>query len=604
MSRITNISAYRFTQLGDLKQVRTFLLHFCKDHGLKGTILLAPEGINLFVAGPPHDIEALVGELRKLPGLDDLRPKYSESDHQPFSRMLVRLKQEIIAFGVAGVDPATYTSPRVTPRELKQWLDEGRPVVLLDTRNDYEVKLGSFTGALAAGIDHFRDFPESVKRLPAELKQAPVVTFCTGGIRCEKAAPMLEKLGFGEVYQLDGGILKYFEEVGSAHYDGECFVFDQRVGVDPGLRETGSTICYVCQTPLTGEEISDTRYVKSISCPFCYKSSSERRAEEIALRRARLAEVCSPLPGSLPYTNRKPIRIPARCDGSTLIETLKELVPHVSDAEWDSRFAAKRIVDRDGQPVLSNRRVRSGEEYVRLTPETMEPDVAIEIKIIDQDESVIVLEKPAPLPMHPCGRFNRNTLENILRLAWHPERPRPAHRLDSDTTGLVICSLTRSIATKLQSQFSAGQVKKTYLARVVGHPDEDEFSIDAAVGNQPSAGGVREVDADAGREAVTLVKVISRDAGPTSLLEVMPQTGRTNQIRLHLQHAGFPIVGDKLYCLDRTESDLDKVTEDGSTLCLHAWKITFKHPLTGDLMNYCATRPRWAEKVPRRENPD
>jgi len=152
----------------------------------------------------------------------------------------------------------------------------GRPVTLFDTRNDYEVKLGTFKGALPAGIDTFREFPEAVRRLPEHLKHQPIVTFCTGGIRCEKAAPFMEREGFNNIYQLEGGILKYFEEVGSDHYDGECFVFDQRVGVDPGLHETASTQCFVCQTPLTAQEQADERYVSHVSCPIASRPASSR----------------------------------------------------------------------------------------------------------------------------------------------------------------------------------------------------------------------------------------------------------------------------------------------------------------------------------------
>ncbi|HVJ68050.1 MAG TPA: rhodanese-like domain-containing protein [Caulifigura sp.] len=236
MPAVTNIAAYRFARMEGLKELRTELLSFCKSRDLKGTILLAPEGINLFVAGSEAPVEELVTRLRELPGLEDLAPKHSLSDEQPFSRMLVRLKKEIIAFGVEGIDPATYTSPRIEAKKLKEWLDEGRPVVLYDTRNDYEVKLGTFRNAIVAGIDHFRHFPDAVAKLPAEMRDAPVVTFCTGGIRCEKAAPWLELAGFENVFQLDGGILKYFEDCGSAHFDGNCFVFDDRQALTPDLK--------------------------------------------------------------------------------------------------------------------------------------------------------------------------------------------------------------------------------------------------------------------------------------------------------------------------------------------------------------------------------
>ena len=267
---ILNAAAYKFAELRDLPELREQLKGECIARALKGTILLSPEGINLFIAGERTAVESLVSTIRAIPGLETLEAKLSESDEQPFNRMLVKLKNEIIAFGVEGINPARHTSPRLPAKELKRWLDEGRPVTLLDTRNTYEVKLGTFAGAVTLPIRHFRKFPAAVDGLPEELKQAPVVSFCTGGIRCEKAAPYLERAGFREVYQLEGGILKYFEECGGAHWEGECFVFDKRVGVDPALQETGSQLCFACQEPLTAEEVKDPRYQYEVSCPYCY----------------------------------------------------------------------------------------------------------------------------------------------------------------------------------------------------------------------------------------------------------------------------------------------------------------------------------------------
>jgi predicted sulfurtransferase len=241
---IANIAAYRFAHLEDLPALRIDLLAFCRLNNLRGTILLSSEGVNLFVAGAQDPIDALLARLRSIPGLEKLEAKVSRTAHQPFRRMLVRLKKEIIAFGVPGIEPARRTSPKLTPQQLKAWLDEGRKVTLLDTRNDYEVKLGTFEYALTVGVDHFRDFPTAVAKLPAELKDQTVVMFCTGGIRCEKAGPYMESQGFRNVLQLDGGILKYFEECGGAHYRGECFVFDQRVGVDPALHESDAAQCF------------------------------------------------------------------------------------------------------------------------------------------------------------------------------------------------------------------------------------------------------------------------------------------------------------------------------------------------------------------------
>ncbi|MEP6976243.1 MAG: rhodanese-like domain-containing protein, partial [Spartobacteria bacterium] len=226
MPRFVNLAVYKFAPLGDLPALQAELREMGAQTGMRGTILLSPEGINLFVAAEQAACDRLLVRLNSVPGLAGLTPKVSESEHQPFNRMLVKIKKEIISFGVAGIDPARRPAPRVAPRQLKQWLDEGRLVTLLDARNAYEVKLGTFRGARTLGLDHFREFPNAARALPNEIKEAPVVTFCTGGIRCEKAAPLLELAGFRNVFQLDGGILNYFAECGGDHYEGDCFVFD------------------------------------------------------------------------------------------------------------------------------------------------------------------------------------------------------------------------------------------------------------------------------------------------------------------------------------------------------------------------------------------
>lgn len=282
MPSFINFSAYQFTPLDELPALKARLLAFTKERELRGTILLSPEGINFFVAGVREVMDELLVELRAIPGLGNLTPKESVSDEQPFNRMLVKIKKEIIAFGVEGIDPARRPTNKLAARQLKQWLDEGRPLTLLDTRNDYEIRMGTFKGAVPAGIDHFRDFPAAVEKLPAELKEQPIVMFCTGGIRCEKAGPFMEKVGFKNVFQLDGGILKYFEECGGDHYEGECFVFDRRVGVDATLQETNSVLCFNCQMPLTEAEQRDPRYVADISCPHCFdghRGKSSRRLD-------------------------------------------------------------------------------------------------------------------------------------------------------------------------------------------------------------------------------------------------------------------------------------------------------------------------------------
>jgi RluA family pseudouridine synthase len=594
---ITNIAAYLFAELSQLKELRAHLLALCKQEGLKGTILLSTEGINLFVAGGTAEIDILLAALRSVPGLEKLTPKCSESEDQPFSRMLVRIKKEIIAFGVDGINPARRTSPKLAASTLKQWLDEGRRVHLLDTRNDYEIKLGTFRGAIPAGIDHFREFPQAVEKLPESMKDEPIVMFCTGGIRCEKAGPFMEQVGYRQIFQLDGGILKYFEECSGDHYDGECFVFDQRVGVDPALRETAASQCFQCLTPLTGEDQEDPRYVAGKSCPYCFKTPAEQMSERILSLEASIRRACDPLPGSLAYDNFRPITIPLEQDGASLLETLASIFPQTPQVEWATLISAGLLLDSKYDAVAVDCIVRAGERYFRKLPATIEPDVTAEIGILYEDEALIVVDKPAPLPLHPSGRFNRNTLQSILQAACHPLKPRPAHRLDANTTGLVIFSKTRHFAKFLQPQFERGEVEKIYLARVQGHPDEETFSCDAPISDSPGEAGSRGVDLINGLPARTDFRVLNRLSDNSTLIEARPLTGRTNQIRVHLWHMGFPICGDPLYLANGQLGARQTLSPSEPPLCLHAWKLLFTHPLDHTKRTFEAPLAKWAKDI-------
>jgi UPF0176 protein len=586
MPSILNIAAYRFAALTELKTLRARLIERCRGWKLKGTILLSTEGINLFVAGGAEEIGLLLAELRAIAGLEDLDPKVSTSSHQPFNRMLVRVKKEIIAFGVEGIHPEIKTSRKITARTLKQWLDEGRPVTLLDTRNDYEVKLGTFRDAKTLGLDHFRDFPTAVERLPVEMKQAPVVTFCTGGIRCEKAAPYLEREGFLDVFQLDGGILKYFEECGGAHYDGECFVFDQRVGVDPALRETQSEQCYRCLTPLTLDDQKDSRYVAGKSCPYCFATSAQKMEEMIRQRQEQIRRATTPLPGSMPHDNRKPVIVPLAWNGAALLDFLSGVLKHVHRDEWEKRCASARLLDSESQPVSPCQRVRTGERYFVLQPQMVEPDVSADVRIVHEDEAILVLHKPAPLPVHPSGRFNRNTLQYLLHQVYHPQKPRAAHRLDANITGLIVCARTRHFAGILQPQFERGDVEKVYLVNVMGHPAWQQHACTAPIGKEPREIGSREIDPEAGLAARTEFEVLGLRSDGTTLLQARLRTGRTNQIRLHLRHLGFPVVGDPVYRADRSSEATQTLAVDDPPLGLHAWKLSFLHPVTGARLHF------------------
>jgi predicted sulfurtransferase len=279
---IINLAAYKFVELQDLPELRAELAEECKRLSLKGTILLAKEGVNCFLAGLPESAAAIQAKLRSIPGLEDLEFKESLSDHQPFTRMLVKIKKEIITMGRPEIRPTQATGRRLSAEEFRQWLKEGREMTVLDTRNDYEVRLGTFAGALDLGLKTFRQFPQKVDAMDARLKDKPLVAFCTGGIRCEKATAYLQDKGFKDVYQLDGGILKYFEKTGGEHFNGECFVFDFRVAVDPALKETKTLLCYNCQNPVTLEEQGDPAYIPNTSCPHC--AGREKAHKELIAR--------------------------------------------------------------------------------------------------------------------------------------------------------------------------------------------------------------------------------------------------------------------------------------------------------------------------------
>ena len=237
---VLNISAYLFTELKDTAALREACHGQASALSLKGTVLIAEEGINLFMAGPPQAVRDFVSWLHLDPRLVPITPKESWSDSQPFRKLLVKVKNEIIRMNHPAIQPQTGRAPAVAATTLKRWLDDGhddqgRPVVTLDTRNAFEVDEGSFVGALDWRIDKFSEFPAAASQHLDHLRGKTVVSFCTGGIRCEKAAIYLREQGLSQVYQLEGGILKYFEEVGSANYSGNCFVFDERRGVNPEL---------------------------------------------------------------------------------------------------------------------------------------------------------------------------------------------------------------------------------------------------------------------------------------------------------------------------------------------------------------------------------
>jgi UPF0176 protein len=267
-----NITAYKFVSLAseELPNLKIELKANGELLGVRGTILLSEEGINLSLAGTTESIEKYTQYLSFQKPFSDLIYKESYSHDYPFTRMIVRIKKEIIKMNCPEIEPAKKTAPHLSPAEFKKWYEENKDMIVLDTRNDYEIEAGTFRNALNLQIHNFHEFPEAIKKLPGETKKKTIVTVCTGGVRCEKAAQLMLNEGFEEVYQLDGGILNYFAELGGDYYDGECFVFDKRITVDPKLQESSTTQCMSCRMPVTREYQA---------CPHCSSTVLHPKAD-------------------------------------------------------------------------------------------------------------------------------------------------------------------------------------------------------------------------------------------------------------------------------------------------------------------------------------
>lgn len=276
---------YHFAVVDDPAALKPQILEQAETNRLKGTILLATEGINGTIAGSSNDIDAMIVYLRSIPQFSNLEVKYSEASEMPFLRMKVRLKKEIVSMGVDGIDAANEKGNYLDLAEWNQIISDPQTIVI-DTRNDYEVAIGSFEGAINPATESFRDFPAWFDDFAKELKEKSdkeptIAMFCTGGIRCEKATAYVRAQGFDDVHHLKGGILKYLEHVpeDESHWKGDCFLFDQRVAVGHGLTESDYDQCHACRMPLDAEQQASDKYIPGESCPHCYdKRTDEQRA--------------------------------------------------------------------------------------------------------------------------------------------------------------------------------------------------------------------------------------------------------------------------------------------------------------------------------------
>lgn len=295
MPEIVVATLYRFVAIDDPAALRGPLLGVMLENSVKGTLLLAREGINGTLAGSRAGIDAVIAWLRKYPRFADIDCKESSTDTPPFARTKVRLKKEIVTMGLPDVDPSRAVGAYVEPEDWNDLVDDPA-VTLIDTRNEYEVNVGTFRGAINPHTATFREFPDFIREHLDPARDRKVAMFCTGGIRCEKSTAYLKELGFEQVYHLKGGILKYLEEVPEADsaWEGECFVFDERVTVRHGLRPGTYDQCHACRMPISPADKESDRYVRGETCPHCYdertaaqRSRSREREKQVELAAAR-----------------------------------------------------------------------------------------------------------------------------------------------------------------------------------------------------------------------------------------------------------------------------------------------------------------------------
>ena len=295
MNQYVIATFYKFVNLPNYQQWRKPLFNLCQKLAIRGTLLLAHEGINGTISGQRKEVDEILTWLRKYPELDDLKPRESCAEMPPFQRLKVRLKKEIITLKMKDVDPKIEVGKYVEPKDWNQLISDPK-VLLIDARNEYEIALGKFKRAINPQTESFRDFPEYVEKQLMFAREKPVALYCTGGIRCEKATALLCKKGFKKVYHLHGGILNYLENVARelSLWEGECFVFDDRVAVNHALEKGSWEICYACQQPINKEDRQSKHYTIGIQCPRCYhKLSAEKyaslleRQKQIDLARER-----------------------------------------------------------------------------------------------------------------------------------------------------------------------------------------------------------------------------------------------------------------------------------------------------------------------------
>jgi RluA family pseudouridine synthase len=353
-------------------------------------------------------------------------------------------------------------------------------------------------------------------------------------------------------------------------------------------------------------------YREGISCPHCYVSGPELVEFARQRQEGRIRKIAESQPGTVPYENRRWVSIPKRCNQMRLIDALQEIYPPYTPEQWLDAIGKGQITrpaSTKGQwktvAVDPDQWVHEGERFLQSIPNYVEPPIDPNIFLVHQDEAIVVVDKSAPLPLHPSGRYQRNTLESFLHEAYFPEKLRPAHRIDAMTTGLVVFTRKYVYAKKVQTQFAQGLVQKTYLAWVAGIPSWQQTRCELAIAATPLSNGGRALD-PAGQPAITEFRVLRTESNGRliegrqelfSLIEAKPITGRTHQIRIHLAAMGHPIVGDPLYMPGGSSretggeySETEDVVSERPQMLLHAWKLAFEHPLSSQRVGFTSDR--------------
>ncbi len=580
---------------GSLRLMRSRIRRDGLRLGISGRITLCPDGLALIVCGEPAAIQQFMALLCEWPCLAGIGLKpFSSPGADPDGRLDVRIRSWMTDFRESELPSLDGVVTGISPGDFHRRVkDSGHGVRLIDVREAHETRFGSFKGAVCLETARFDDLPEAFSSMGLTPDHhISTVVFCDDGSRSARAALFLQSRGFGQVYFLEGGILNYFSAVGGHHFNGHCFVMDQRVAVDANGVPARLDFCRACGEVRPADQFEPASGCRGSCCPECRRVDTAAMVAQRRTRDHEIQGVTSPLPGSVPYENLRPLKVPESAAGMPVLEFLDRLKFRPPEQSWSElmelgqlSFAGKLLNPDDILP--------RGGRIVHKVPATSEPPVNADITVVHEDESLLIINKPAPLPVHPSGRFNRNTLLHILRLVYGAEAPRSAHRLDANTCGVMALTRTREAASVLQPQFEAGRVNKSYLAVVHGHPEADRFECDAPVSRESTMAGGRAVDPD-GLSARTGFEVIRRLPGNRSLLRIrLLHGGRTHQIRLHLWHLGFPVDGDPLYLPDGRRGQIQTIDPLAQPMCLQSSTIEFVHPTRRRLVHFEAPPPPW-----------